>query len=173
MLFRSNITAYGKDLSGASAINDSTNFQYNELKAMVISPNQINFNTSIGSVNQTSNNDPTLINNTGNYNVLSGNIQINATNLLGERNSNEMIPVANFSVNTVTGSNAECIGGTTPVNATATSITGALLTRGNHSLNDGTTGQEQIYYCIKQVPPTISSQTYSTKGYGSWIIRIL
>ena len=169
-----NISASGSDDSAETAVNDSTFFEYNLLKAIVISPTSISFETGIGSTNQTATNDPTLVNNTGNYNVTLNNIQINATNLLGVDTPSYFIPVTNISVDIETGSSAECIG-STPVNGTSTNITNSILPKGNNSLSYGnsTSGQEQIYYCITEVPTTISSQEYSTTGYGSWTIKIL
>ncbi|MCH7773180.1 MAG: hypothetical protein IH784_02090, partial [Bacteroidetes bacterium] len=65
---------------------------------------------------------------------------------------------------------------TTPVNATATTIVGSILPRGNHTLQVADSAQENIFYCIKQVPPDISSQTYSSaasdNGYGAWTFKI-
>jgi len=167
-----------KDNSDAQGENSSTTFQYNLLKAIGIQPTSITFaSISQGVTNTTSNNDPTLINNTGNFNITVGNIQINATNLIGETDSSEFIPVANFSLDIDNGGSPplECSGGTTPVNNTATNITNAILPRGNHSANYGnaTSAQEQIYYCITEVPTDISSQEYSTPAGWSWTIRIL
>lgn len=174
-----NITVSARDLGNTTIIyNSSQSFNYDQLQAIDISPTALTFaSVSPGDTNITSNNDPTLINNTGNYNVTSGNLQLNATNLVGVSVETDFIFVANFSIDIDTGSSNEtCIGGTTPVNNTQTGITGSLLTRGNNSLNNGddTSGQEEIYYCITKVPVDISSQTYSssltTGGYGEWAI---
>ena len=170
-----NITVYANDLGNLTAqSNTSQNFQYGQTTALVISPNELTWTSvSPGQINATSNNDPTLINNTGNFDVASGGMDINATNLLGVDLS-EFIPVANFSLDIDTGGNAECIGGTTPVNNTDTSIINSIVPSGNNSLSYGneTSGQEQIYYCITEVPSAISSQTYSTTGYGSWTLTM-
>ena len=164
-----------KDNSDAGGENSSTTFQYNQLIAIKISPNSFSFDVEIGAVNQTSNNDPTLINNTGNFDVTLGNVQINAIDLAGEDVSTEFIFAANFSVDIDTGGSppAEC-DGTSLVNGTYTGITNSILPPGNHSLNyqNETSGQEQLFYCIKEVPSDISSQTYSTTGLGSWTIKI-
>jgi len=145
-----NVTVYGEDVSAASAINNSEYFQYNQLQAIKISPTSITFaSISPGATNESSNNHPTLINNTGNYNVTENNIQINATNLIGVDDASFLINVSNFSIHTVTGSgNESCIGGINPTNATSVSITGAFLAKGNNSLSYGnsTSGQEQILY---------------------------
>ena len=180
-----NITVRADDLGGGAAqVNDSKNFTLDELKAIQISPTGITFSSvSPGETNITSNNDPTIINNTGNFNVSAGGIEITATTLIGVSVPADNISVSNFSISNVdsTGppANESCIGQTTPVNATSTSIASSFVGRGNNSLsnNDATSGQEQIYYCITQVPPDISSQTYSSaasdNGYGAWTITMV
>lgn len=148
--------------------NISTTFTYNLLKAMVISPNSLTWAAvSPGDTNQTSNSDPTTINNTGNYNST---IQLTGIDLAGETISTEYIHAGNFSVGINTGGTppVEC-SGTTLVNATAATISNTIANRGNLSAGGGA-GQEQLYYCIKQIPSGISSQTYSTSTGGSWTI---
>ena len=170
-----NITAFGNDLGNQTAqSNTSQIFQYNELKALKISPDALTFpSVSPGDTNQTSDNDPTLINNTGNFDVTLGNVQVNAIDLAGEVISTDFIFAANFSAGNATGSNTECQA-TSLVNGTDTGITNSVLAPGNHSLNyqNETSGQEQLFYCIKDVPSDISSQTYSTSTLGSWTIKI-
>ena len=172
-----NITVAGSDIGNQSLIqNTTTIFQYNQLQAVVLSPGSLSFPTvSPNATNQTASNDPTLINNTGNYNVTSGNLRVTALNLHGQTDTSYYLPVANFSVDTDTGSFAECTGGTSMVNGTATGVTGAVLYRGNNSVGAGdtTSGQEQLYYCILRVPPTVVSQTYSTTGAGAWTVSIV
>jgi len=163
------INVSGTDLGNTTFVyNDTTNFQYNELKAMVIHPPNLTWpGVSIGAQNQTSDNDPTTINNTGNYN---GEVKVTAINLRGETNSTEFIPAANFSIGTTTGgTNPEC-NVTLLVNNSAQTITDSNASRGNLSLG-GEVGQERLYYCITEVPSSgISSQTYSTTSAGSWTI---
>ena len=177
-----NITVRADDLGGGAAqVDESKNFTFIQLKAIIISPNGITFSSvAPGATNITSNNDPTIINNTGNFNVTVGGVDITATHLLGATLPAEFINVSNFSISNVdsTGppANESCIGQTSPVNASATSIASAFVGRGNNSLsnNDATSGQEQIYYCIREVNVDISSQTYSSaaseNGYGAWTI---
>jgi len=167
-----NISVYGADIHGNNSINDSTFFQYNLLRAIVISPINISFGSiNLNLKNQTANNDPTIINNTGNANLTSK-IAINAINLLGETNASEYLAVENFSIGLSTGGSppAEC-SGIRLQNATDINITGAVLERGNLSLGGGV-AQEQLYYCIKEID-SISAQTYSTQGAGNWLIKII
>ncbi|MBU1988971.1 MAG: hypothetical protein KKD94_05840, partial [Nanoarchaeota archaeon] len=154
-----------------SAQNTTTTFQYNLLKAMVISPPSLSLTVTTGAMNQTPS-EPTLINNTGNYNV--SNISLTTINLYGETYTSFYIDVGNFTIDIDTGGTppAECAGGTSLTNGTAVNITNSLLDRGNHSVNDGVTGQEQFYYCIPEVPP-VPTQPYSTSAGGSWTITIL
>ncbi|MBI5804067.1 Ig-like domain repeat protein, partial [Candidatus Pacearchaeota archaeon] len=166
-----NITLLGKDIGGEVAQNVNTTFQYNLLKAIQISHTALSFDASIGAENQTSTNDPTLINNTGNYNAV--NISFVGINLHGEENSSFFIDVANISVGLTTGAaNPEC-NGALLFNGTVVNITGTSLNRGNHSINNGTLGQEQFYYCILIVPRGIPSQTYSTSSTQGWRIIML
>jgi len=172
-----NVIVTGTDLGNLSlATNTSTAFTYNLLKAMVISPNELTWpSISPAATNQTSNNDPSLINNTGNYNST---IQVTAINLLGQSDTSKIIYAANFTTALTTGGAAcsgtacsECnaTGTTALVNATATTITGSNANRGNISAGSGA-GQEQFYYCIPNVPSSLSSQTYSTLTAGSWTV---
>ena len=170
-----NITVRGTDLGNLTFIqNTSTTFQYNQLQAIVISPNQFSFIANIGSANQTPTDDPTLINNTGNYNV--SNVRVTGINLYGQSNSLYYINVGNFSADIDTGGSppAECTGATALVNGTATAISGAILSPGNNSLGyaNSTSGQEQIYYCLRAVASSLPSQVYSTASAGSWTVSI-
>ena len=166
-----NIDVSGTDLGNQTfAYNDTTTLQYNLLQAIVISPNQISFDVKTDAINQTAIDDPTVINNTGNANVTSGNVKIIGINLYGESEDTIFIGVGNFSVDIDTGSSAEC-DGTTLQNGTEIGIANAVLPRGNLSEGGGI-AQEEFYYCIKQVPP-IPSQIYSTSNAGSWTIKII
>ena len=172
-----NITVFGNDLGNTTAqSNTSQIFQYNELKAIKISPTALTFpSVSPGDINQTSDNDPTLVNNTGNFDVILDNVQINAIDLQGQTISTDFIFAANFSVGIFTGSTVECNStATVLVNVTDTFINDTILPPGNNSLNNqnATSGQEQLFYCIQGVPSAISSQTYSTTGLGSWTVKI-
>ncbi len=115
-----------------------------------------------------------MINNTGNYNVTAGNVQLEGIHLYGALFPSYFLNISNFTADIDTGSLAECTGGTSLVNGTSIGITGALLLRGNNSIGAGdtTSGQEQLYYCIREVPSNIPSQVYSTSSGGAWIIRI-
>jgi len=62
------------------------------------------------------------------------------------------------------------------INVTAYNLQGETTTyRGNNSLNynNATSGQEQIYFCLKGIPQDISSQSYSSSAYGSWTVAII
>lgn len=158
------------DVNSATGTNHSPTFTYNQLTAMVMSPSTLTWATlTLTSENQSSNNDPVLINNTGNDPIASGSVRVNAIDLGGEVITDEYIYAGNFSV----GTTSPGCGSTTLVNGTATGITGASLPRGNHSVNDGSTGQEQLYYCITALNSDISAQAYSTAAGGAWTVDIL
>jgi len=174
--FSCTITMWYWDAPGAWTINVSAsdignlstnstnhyNFSYDQLQSIDISPSEVFWNSvAIGSENNTAGNN-TIINNSGNYNI-TGNLQVNATNLYNGAN---FLDVGNISVGLDTGS--EC-NGTVMVNAENTGITGAVLEKGN--LSEGN-ANETIYYCITLVPTTIPSGTYDTTTEGAWTIRI-
>lgn len=163
-----NITVGGNDLGNLTpTYNDTTTFTFNQLKALVISPKAINWTSiSPGAINQTADNDPTEINNTGNYNDT---VAITGLDLFGETTTTEVFGTDNFTINLTTGAgNPECLGNTL-VNNTATNVSSSASNRGNLSAGGGA-GQENFYYCIPTVP-SISSQQYSTaQAGGSWTV---
>ncbi|MFQ5531137.1 MAG: LamG-like jellyroll fold domain-containing protein [Candidatus Nanoarchaeia archaeon] len=161
-----NITVNAMDLDGNAAINNTASFTYGLLTSIVISPNIINWDVSIGGFNQSANNHPTTVNNTGNVNR---SLKLIGIDLYGETDSSFSIPAANFSVHATSGS--ECTG-TVLVNGTSTTITSSLLDNGNLSLGGGV-AQETIFYCLIDVPFNIPSQQYSTLGGGSWVISLV
>ena len=161
------ITVTGKDLGAETWVyNDTTTFQINLLRAMVIDVTSLTWTSLLpGASNQQPSNDPTTINNTGNYNAT---IKLTATDLYGETiDVTETINAANFTADETDGQ--ACASGTALVNGTATTITGTIANRGNLSIGSGE-GQEEVYYCIPNVP-LVSSQTYSTTGFTSWTIE--
>jgi len=157
--------AYVKDYNNNAGNNNTETFSLGTTAGFQVSPVSLNFNEiSPGSTNEQATNDPMKLNNTGN---LARSIQINATNLYGESNSNYAIGAANFSVNT-----ADACGGTSMVAQTYTSVLGASLPIGNYTVNDGT-GQENLYYCIDNTNADLTAQYYSTLQAGSWTIKIV
>jgi DNA-directed RNA polymerase specialized sigma24 family protein len=159
-----------KDNSAAYGENSSTNFVYNLLPGMKMSPTSLTWQEIlIGQANTGSNNDPIQINNTGND--IDVNINITSYHLRGEITTSEYIYANNFTIE----NESQGCSGTAMSNATSTNITSAILQRGNHSLNynNATSGQEQMYFCLKGLPSGISQQPYSSTAYGSWEIRIL
>jgi len=149
--------------NGTTISNNSFTFSYNQLKAMVITPPALTWPAlSSGATNQDSSNDPTVINNTGNY---DGTVDITGINLYGETTTTEIFGVGNFTADET---DSTCGAGTVLVNGTATTIVGTDSNPGNLSAGAGA-GQEEVYYCIPLVP-SLSSQTYSTDQSESWTI---
>ncbi|HVY01592.1 MAG TPA: right-handed parallel beta-helix repeat-containing protein, partial [Candidatus Nanoarchaeia archaeon] len=170
-----NISAFISDNSSRAAINTSTNLTILQTSAFVLGPSSISIGTlEPGATNKTAVNNPIIINNTGNKPITAGNIQINATDLVGETDNSKAIYANNFSVGTQTGASAECggTGSTLMSKSVFSALSGATLPKGNHSILDGT-GQEQIYVCIKNIGTELTAQSYSTSGQGSWTIKIL
>jgi len=160
------INASAIDLGNLTRIyNDTFNFAMNQLKALVISPEQLTWTgISPGQTDQGADDDPTLVNNTGNY---DGVINVTGTDLFGETTTTELFDVSNFTADET---DSTCAGGTTLVNETTKAITGTDSNPGNLTAGGGA-GQEEIYYCIPSVP-LLSSQEYSTDQSGSWTVLI-
>ena len=89
----------------------------------------------------------------------------------GETTITEFIFAGNFTVENA----SQGCAGTAMSNATSKNITSSMLRKGNHSLkyNNATSGQEELYFCLKEIPSTSSPQSYSSSFYGSWEIRIV
>jgi hypothetical protein len=164
------------DLNGNTHVNGTHTITVNTLTGFVMSPPALAFaNLVAGAYNQTPTNHLTM-NNTGNVNITTGNIQMNATDLVGETTPSTFIWAGNFSASPYTGGNIECnitASATQMVNKTFTGIANSVMAAGNYSLNDGTTGQEKIYLCLRQVGVELSQQQYSTARNGAWTVQIV
>ncbi len=175
------ITAFIKDEENNATVNSSTDMQVGETTGFELSPSLLAWpDVAAGSSNLTSNNDPIVLNNTGNKNISANTIQINATNLLGEEDDSYGLRSGNFSMSWETGGSCsgatcvECAGSQMNVSTgNYANITLANLTRGNFSINDGSTGQEQLYVCLRLAGNDLITQPYSTANQGAWTIRVL
>jgi len=163
-----NVSVNGTDKGAQTVVfNSSTTFTYNELRAMVITPDNVTWSgITPGGTNQTADNDPVTVNNTGNY---DGTINMTGIDLHGATIDTEIFGVDNFTVDVETGGSpaAEC-DGTYLVNDTTTSISNTDTNPGNLSEGGGA-GQETLYYCIPEVP-LLSTQEYTTSTAGNWTI---
>lgn len=180
------VNASIRDAGDNVAVNSSVynNFTLTSTSAFVMGPSALTWPSfGLEATNQTSNNDPMRLNNTGNYNVTAGNIQNTVINLIGETTATQYLNASNFTVDIETGTEAssgrkECLNnasyGARMINNTAVNITGAALPRGNFTINDGNiSGQEDLYYCVDDVSSTATSpQSYSTLAGGAWTVRI-
>ncbi len=177
-----NITIWANDTSNTQGINSTTSFTYGTLTAFVIQPNStaggtaFNFATiNPGETNKTPTNNPMTLNNTGNVQINSGEIRVNATNLEGETNAAYKLYANNFTIGINTGGSppVECggTGSTRLTDSTYTAITGAILPTGNLSVGGGI-GQEQLYICLNRAGNEITQQAYSTAQRGAWTIVI-
>ncbi len=169
------IGAYIEDNSSNANSNISADFQIGETTGFELSPGNLTWSSlSPGAYNQTASNNPLLLNNTGNKAIGAGagNITVNATNLRGETTATQALWAENFSVawNTEGSPPAECITNLSAGNFA--NVTTANLTKGNYSTNDGDTGQEELYFCIRYVGSELSSQAYSTANESTWTIQI-
>src|SRR3989344_5671033 len=172
-----NITVAINDTTSLDAENSSNSFTYSLLTSFKLSPSAITFpEIKPGALNTTSSNDPLLMNNTGNKAIAAGSIDLNATHLVGETDNTKALYAGNFTISLAANGGIECGGTTTNVTTLAravyTAITNSTLSRVNHSVNDGITGQEQLYSCLTLAGSELSSQSYSTSAQGAWTLRI-
>ena len=171
------------DNSGVYAENHSTNFELRATTAMIMSPNGLTWPTlELGRTNQTSNNDPLVINNTGNRDIFAGGISVTGYDLQGTSIITDFINAKNFTVSAVNGSSTctgtDCLecSGTAMLNNTAQAISIANITAGNNSIGtlDSSSGQETLFLCLRTVPLEISRQNYDTSGLSTaaWVVSV-
>ena len=163
------------DLNSNIAVNNTKTVTLNTLTGFVMSPSALTFGSlTPGTYNQTPTNY-LLLNNTGNVDISSGNVQINATDLRGETTSSQALYAGNFSASPYTGGNIECnitASATQMVNKTFTGVANTILAAGNYTINDGT-AQERVYLCLREIGGELSQQYYSTQNLGSWTVKIV
>lgn len=160
-----NVTA--SDNSAANATNDTTTLTINSLTAFTLAPSTITWGIlSPGAPDQSAINDPSILNNTGNYVVSAGNIKINATDLIGFTDPSNTIGAGNFT-SAIT--DPACTGDQLSTGI-FTPITGANLDKGNLSIGSGT-AQQTLYYCL-DVPSSVTKQNYTASGANAWTIKI-
>jgi len=183
-----NVTLWWYDVDGAwdvyaniSDLNSNVDLfnesiTLNSLTGIVLSPSSLTFATILAGNLNTTPSDFLRLNNTGNQDILSGNVTINASDLLGETTPSEALYAGNFSASPFTGGNIECNASTTDatalVNFTETRIIGSILSAGNYTLEDGT-AQEDTYLCLLEAGSELSSQQFSTDGLVDWEVRII
>ncbi len=157
------INASIEDVDGNSGFNDSTTFAVGSTTGFLANSTNVNWPDIPPGATNIEALSPMLLNNTGNEEI---NVEVNATNLTGESYSNYALGASNFSVHTSPG-----CGGTQMFWYQYTTVVGAVIPKGNYSLNDGT-AQETIYFCLEESNANLISQAYSTTQQGSWTIRI-
>jgi len=177
------INASANDTSGILAFNMSANFTLQSTTAMVMSPTALTWpSLELGTSNQTSNADPVTVNNTGNKVVNTSGITVTGYSLQGLTTTTQFILAQNFSVWHTNGSSSctevsclEC-NGTQLLNATAEALPYANVSIGNNSQNyqNATSGQVNLFFCLRTVATEISRQTYNTAGINtaSWTVTV-
>jgi len=164
------------DSNGNTHINGTHTRTLNTLTGFVMDQSSLTFTSLLaGAKNQTPSNYLTL-NNTGNVDITSDNVQVNATDLFGETTPGQALWAGNFSVSTLTGGNIECNASTTDatamVNMTYTGVVNSVLSAGNYTKEDGT-AEEKLYTCLREVGSELSQQQYSTDQLGSWTVKVV
>ena len=170
-----NVTAL--DSNSARGINASTTVQFSLLTSMVTGGALAWATLGLASTNTGADNNPIIVNNTGNDIDLR--INVTAFDLEGLTTSGQFIGAENISIENITAGctgpfSVKMINGTNP-STDRTNITSAILQRGNNSLSNSnaTSGQEELFFCITAVNSDLSSQDYSSDSYGSWSILII
>ena len=159
------------DNSRAQATNYSRTFELQPTTAMVMSPTALTWpSIALSDKNQTSNNDPIIVNNTANKDIADGSLTVQAIELQGDDDPTKALRATNFTVSINTGGSPplDCAG-TKMVNNTATGVTGASMNAGN---NSAAAGNRSLYFCLSEVPAGATSQTYSTTDLGAWTIAV-
>ncbi len=176
------VTAYAEDSSGASGQNNTINITYQSLQAFAMGPAALTFNSiANGATNQTSTNDPLILNNTGNFyfDLTTGNISVNASDLAGESTGSYRLYAQNFTIGNTTGGSPPIECGTASNsffmnNETYRNITSAKLPFGNLSAGGGA-AQSNLYVCLTFAGNELTSQAYSTGGpnsRGAWTVKV-
>ncbi len=160
-----------RDLSSNLARNITNEFNITSATAFELSPATLTYAAiSAGATNQTPNNGPILLNNTGNKAIAVGSIDVNATNLKGETNSALALWSGNFSANVSSGTTS-CAGKFLNDTGLYNIVSPANLSIGNYTANNNVTGQEQLFLCLTFAGSELSQQAYSTSSAGAWTIR--
>lgn len=157
------------DVNEARGENSSETFTYELLTAMVMSPTALNFGEiGLTATDTESTDNPVVINNTGND--VNLNINVTGYNLQGQTTDTEYIYANNFTIDAVT---TGC-SGIAMSNATAVNVTTTILQSGNNTINagDDSSGQEELFFCLKGVPQDIGSQEYASDGFA-WNVQII
>jgi len=178
------INAEITDNNSNTNVNSSTTLYVGSTTGFEISPNNLSWAAmGLGATNQSSSNDPLILNNTGNQPVgnASGtsNISINATDLKGETNAAYSLFANNFSAGPIGGTCpgaacSECGGGFAGNFSVSryANVSNMTLPKGNYSVEDGSTGQEKMYFCLRIAGYEITSQAYSTVNQNPWTVKI-
>ncbi len=163
----------GKWSIGVSATDKDSNTGYNQSQTFFVGttdglamfPGNLTWTGITAGETNIQSNENATVNNTGNVNK---HININATDLKGETNSDLALWAANFTVTNVAGCE-----GVAMVNYTYVNITTAVLPKGDFSINNKTEGQEELAFCLEQAGSELIAQSYSTANRGSWTVKIV
>jgi hypothetical protein len=144
-------------------------FTYNSLTAINMTPSSMGWGAvTLVSTDQLSTSNPIIVGNTGNYNITS--VNNSAIDLGGETTTTEFITANNFTVSIAN----SCVTGTTVLQNSSVGdviIGGAGIASG---LEFGEQASDELLYlCLKEVPQSISQQSYSTVNVGAWSIGIV
>jgi len=169
------------DVNNARAYNLTNTTDLKETAAMLINVTGLTFPAlTLGDENVTANNDPLGINNTGNKNIGSGNVQVTAYALQGVDNQAHELGAINFTVHTAsTGDGCsggttctECNAGTRMVDSAATGVVGSIINKGD--LDSGPlVGKEELFFCLNRTDQDLIAQTYDTTNTNDWTIGVV
>ena len=179
------INATIRDTENVVGENSSTQFKLSQTTAMIMAPTALTWATlELGNTNKTPTDDPITINNTGNKNIGTAGFQVTGYDLQsssGVAYPQSIVRAQNFSVRhfnataaaDCTGAGANCYecNGTQLLNDSAgitqpQPLPFANMSAGNNSLvlRNGTSGQEDLFFCLRLVPSQVPRARYNTTG---------
>jgi len=175
------VDAFVEDLNDNTAQNSTQTFSLGQTTSFSLQVSAITFPSSVpGDTNVTPSTGGIYMNNTANDPIASGDINVTAVQIHGDSDGSTFIPAENFTISTVTGSDAECDFSSgddvfrvdnksilTTATTNSTIITSATLPVGIAGTNE-----ETLFMCLLHVPNDLTSQVYSTDDEESWEIII-
>lgn len=140
------INASVKDNSDAYTQNITTTFSYSDLAAMTVIKPSLSFDGVPAQLNVSANENPQILNNTGNRNFTA--VNVTAYELRGITDTSYTVGAGNFSINI-----SDWEAGQALLNASTLEVTGSTIPRGNQSTED--------LYVYLDVPTGVTGQTYA------------
>jgi len=175
-----NVSLMLNDKSSNYTMNKTVTFNLGETTSFSLSDATFSFPDAIPNTHNITASDAIYMNNTGNDDIASGDINITAVNIHGDSIGSTFIPAKNFTISSVGGSVADScdislsgiyrlvnktIESTNAFNSTI--ISTASLPAAVKPYNEQT-----LFMCLLHTPGDLTGQTYSTDTEEDWSIII-